>query len=136
MKDAAAVQIDRFKPFGCKHAGVIGACLFDAVLLMRAFLAAVDGLAAALRAALPARRQEQIWPSAFVMARRPVFPLPPCLAGGVGRSRYADRLRLNIFCSREFGCAARLQKACKSQPAKTAKAGTSPAIAQQQKYDL
>jgi hypothetical protein len=32
VKDAAAIQIDRFKPFGCKHAGVIGACLFDAVL--------------------------------------------------------------------------------------------------------
>jgi hypothetical protein len=25
------------------------------------------------------------------------FPLPPCLVGSVGRSRYADRLRLNFF---------------------------------------
>src|SRR5258708_950310 len=44
-------------------------------------------------------KAEQIMWSRFVKAAGHPFPLPPCLAGHVGRSRYADRLRPNLFCS-------------------------------------
>jgi hypothetical protein len=56
------------------------------------------------------------------------------LAGGVGRSRYADRLRLNFFAAaiQARGTVSALGQSLQ----KTAKAGHSPAIAQQQKYDL
>jgi hypothetical protein len=53
------------------------------------------------------------------------------LAGRVGRSRYADRLRLNFFRSREILFSQPLNPVCVFQAdIKKSTAGLSPAIAQ------
>jgi len=54
------------------------------------------------RPASPVMGKEQTRGTRLVMADGHSSPLPPCLAGHVGRSRYADRLRPDFFLPQIF----------------------------------